>query len=47
MPVKKVTVPVPLPNEMKLRQRVEKIATTIYGADGVDGRRKLRRKPNF
>ena len=24
------------PNEMKLRQRVEKIATTIYGADGVD-----------
>jgi len=24
------------PNEMKLRQRVEKIATTVYGADGVD-----------
>jgi formyltetrahydrofolate synthetase len=24
------------PNEMKLRQRVEKIAKTVYGADGVD-----------
>jgi formate--tetrahydrofolate ligase len=24
------------PNEMKLRQRVEKIAQTVYGADGVD-----------
>ncbi|MDP2918999.1 MAG: formate--tetrahydrofolate ligase [Dehalococcoidia bacterium] len=24
------------PNEMKLRQRVEKIARTVYGADGVD-----------
>ena len=24
------------PNEMKLRQRVERIAKTVYGADGVD-----------
>ena len=35
------------PNEMKLRQRVEKIATTIYGADGVDWSPEAKAKAEF
>jgi formate--tetrahydrofolate ligase len=35
------------PNEMKLRQRVEKIATTIYGADGVDWSPEANAKAEF
>jgi len=35
------------PNEMKLRQRVDKIATTIYGADGVDWSPEAKVKAEF